>query len=108
MSRTVTIQAQQKWEFHFESRRTETSLLITLNDLGQHGWELVDVLYYKDIKGIMTWGAFLKRPSITPAGKPGEDSTIAARPAPSEPPKGKPSPPQGFDLEGDEFQLKTE
>lgn len=108
MSRTVVIRAQQKWEFCFESRRTETSLLITLNELGQQGWEVIDVLYYKDIKGIMTWGAFLKRPSIAPAGRPGEDSTIASRPAPSEPPKVKPPTPQGFDLEGDEFQLKTE
>ena len=80
MTRIVTIQAQQKWDFCFESRRTETSLLITLNELGQRGWEVVDVLYYKDIKGIMSWGAFLKRPSIAPAGKPGEDSAIAAKP----------------------------
>ena len=66
---------------------------------------------YKDIKGIMVWGALLKRPSLTPAGKSGEDSTLAARPAPSakpEQPAEKPSAPQEFDLDGAEFPLKTE
>jgi hypothetical protein len=108
MTRTVTIQAQQRWDYSFESRRTETSLLTTLNELGQHGWEAVDVLYYKDIKGIMAWGAFLKRPSSVPAGKPGEDSTIGARPAPGAPAGEKPAPLKGFDLDGDEFQVKKE
>jgi hypothetical protein len=108
MTRIVTVQAQQKWDVCFETRRTETSLLITMNELGQHGWELVDVLYYKDIKGIMAWGAFLKRPSIAPAGKPGEDSTIAAKPVAAAPAGAKPGPLQGFDLDGDEFQVKTE
>ena len=58
-------------------------------------------------------GALLKRPSITPAGKSGEDSTLAARPAPApiakpEQPAEKPSTPQDFDLDGDEFPLKTQ
>jgi len=111
MTRTVTVQAQQRWDYNFESRRTETSLLVALNDLGQQGWEAVDVLNYKDIKGVMVWGALLKRPSITPAGKSGEDSTLVARPAPSvkpEQPAEKPSPPQDFDLDGAEFPLKTQ
>jgi hypothetical protein len=111
VTRTVIVRAQQRWDYCFESRRTETSLLLTLNDLGQQGWEVVDVLYYKDIKGIMAWGAFLKRPSIAAAGKAGEDSTIAARPAPSGKPEQaaeKAPSPQGFDLNGDEFPVKTE
>ena len=108
MSRTVTVQAQQRWDYSFESRRTETSLLHTINDLGQQGWELVDALYYKDIKGIMCWGAFLKRPSVAQGAKPGEDSVVAARPAPSDQAKEKPAAPEGFDLDGDEFQVKTE
>jgi hypothetical protein len=108
MTRTVTIQAQQRWDYSFESRRTETSLLTTLNELGQHGWEVVDILYYKDIKGIMSWGAFLKRPSIAQAGKPGEDSAIGARPTPAAHAEEKPAPLKGFDLEGDEFQVKKE
>jgi hypothetical protein len=33
-----------------------------LNTLGQKGWEVVSVLYYKDAKGIMAWSGFLKRP----------------------------------------------
>ena len=56
MTRTVTVQAQQRWDYNFESRRTEASLLTALNDLGQQGWEVVNALYYKDIKGIMVWG----------------------------------------------------
>ena len=63
MTKVITVQSQQRWEYCFESRRTESALLIQFNELGQQGWELVDVLYYKDIKGAMAWTAFLKRPS---------------------------------------------
>jgi len=108
MTKIVTVQSQQKWEYGFESRRTETSLLAAINELGQQGWELVNTLCYKDIKGIIAWGAFLKRPSAGPVPPSGNHTSAASHPAPSSPPADKPGPLQGFDLSGDEFKLKTE
>ena len=67
--KTVVVQAQQRWDYCFETRKTENALLIALNKLGQEGWDLVEVLYYKDLKGIMTWTAFMKRPSLGPSAR---------------------------------------
>ncbi len=110
MTKIVTVQSQQKWDYFFESRRTETSLLLALNEYGQQGWELVDVLYFKDPKGIMAWGAFLKRPNAGQAPVPGQPPAASAH-APSGSPgqaEAKPGVLQGFDLSGDEFQIKSE
>jgi hypothetical protein len=109
MAKTVTIQAQQKWDYCSESRRTDTSLLIALNEQGQRGWELVNVLHHKDPKGETSWTAFLKRPSVGQAPAPvqasaGTSTTLLPSAQPLEPSAG----PQGFDLSGDAFQLKTE
>jgi hypothetical protein len=108
MTKTVTVQAQQRWEYCLETRRTESSLMNMLNELGQQGWELVNVLYYKDIKGIMSWTGFLKRPAASHAARPGEESCIVAKLAPPGPPGENPPSSNGFDLAGDEFQLKKE
>ena len=64
MTKIVTIQSQQRWDYCFEMRRTEASLLATLIELGQQGWELTDAMTYKDAKGVASWGAFLKRPAL--------------------------------------------
>ena len=108
MNKIVTVQSQQKWDYCFESRRTETSLLALLNELGQRGWELVDAINYKDAKGLATWGAFLKRPSTGQAIPPGQQMAAAAPATSTGPTENKPGPLHGFDLSGDEFQLKTE
>lgn len=119
MTKVVTIQAQQKWDYCFESRRTEASLVVVLNELGQQGWDLVEVLNYKDAKGIITWGAFLKRPNAGATatnGLPASASAASPAPAPPtatksafiNPSQEKHAPLQGFDLDGDEFQLKKE
>ncbi|MCC6126289.1 MAG: hypothetical protein IT426_15125 [Pirellulales bacterium] len=110
MTKTVTIQAQQKWEYGIENGRTENSLLVKLNDLGQQGWEAIEILYYKDIKSAMTWTAFLKRPSIgqSPKLDAGPASGLAAKPIPAEPTEEKSQAMKGFDLNGSEFPLKTE
>jgi hypothetical protein len=50
MTKVVTVQSQQRWEYCFEVRRTEAALLIQFNELGQHGWELVNAICYKDPK----------------------------------------------------------
>jgi len=109
MTRIVTVQSQQRWDYCFETRRTETSLLATLNELGQQGWELVDAMMYKDAKGIVSWGAFLKRPSVAQTIAPGQPAAAAAPSTPSsQAEKKNPGPLQGFDLSGDDFQLKTQ
>ncbi|MBN2578316.1 MAG: hypothetical protein JXB10_04930 [Pirellulales bacterium] len=108
MTKIVTVQAQQRWDYCLETRRTESSLLNVLNDLGQQGWDLVEVLYYKDIKGILSWTAFLKRPSTAHSPKPGEGSAVSATSSPSAGTGEKTDQPKGFDLSGDEFQLKEE
>jgi hypothetical protein len=108
MTKIVTVQSQQRWDYYFETRRTEASLVVILNELGQQGWELVTAMPYKDVKGIMSWGAFLKRPSVAQTTAPNHTSA-AATPSPAAgPAEEKPKPLQGFDLSGDEFQLKTE
>ncbi len=107
MTKTVVVHSQQRWEYCYEFRRTETSLVHTLNELGQQGWELVDVLYYKDMKGIMTWGAFMKRPSTGTAAVAGQAGAAATH-APAEQTDEKTAALQGFDLSGDEFPVKAD
>jgi hypothetical protein len=110
MTKTVTIQAQQKWEYFVETSRTENSLVVKLNDLGQQGWELVEILHYKDLKSAMVWTAFLKRPSTGQTPKLGTESAsgIAAKTMPTEPAEKPSNGMKGFNLEGKDFQLKTE
>jgi hypothetical protein len=105
--KTVTIQAQQRWDYCFETRKTETALLNALNRLGQEGWDLVEVLYYKDLKGIMTWTAFMKRPSLGQAPAPGQPAAAAAG-LPTARPLATPAETPGFDLDGEDFQVKPE
>jgi hypothetical protein len=108
MTKIVTVRSQQKWEYCFECRRTEASLVVLLNDLGQQGWELADAMTYKDAKGIVSWGAFLKRPSAgqtTVSAQPAAAGIAATRVSHVD---GKAAPLQGFDLSGDDFPLKAE
>jgi hypothetical protein len=55
--------APRTWEYMEISRKTETYLVGDLNELGKEGWELVDVLFRRDIKmgESWYWTAFLKR-----------------------------------------------
>ena len=110
MTKTVTIQAQQKWENCIGTSRTENSLLVKLNDLGQQGWELVEILHYKDMKSAMTWTAFLNRPSIGQTLKTdtGSASGIATKTMPPGQREEQSNGMKGFKLERNEFELKTE
>jgi hypothetical protein len=101
MTKIATVQAQQRWDYSFESRRTENALLIALGEAGQRGWELVNVVHHKDPKGETAWTAFLKRPNVGQSPAPGQPAAAASKPAEEAPPQ-----PPGFDLSGDEFQLK--
>ena len=108
MSKTVTIQAQQKWEYTLVTRKTETAMLIELNVLGQDGWEMVDMLFYKNLKGVMEWTAFLKRPCTgqTTVKQAAEKGPVVLQPtdapAKSEPTEG------GFDLGEEDFKFESE
>ncbi len=96
--------AVQKWEYLALTRKSENYLLNDLNLCGQEGWEVVSTTYYKDMKGAMVWTAFLKRPAV---GLPptklavGAGSVGASKPAAEEGGALK-----GFDLSGDEFEIK--
>jgi len=106
MTKTATIQAQQRWDYCLETRKTESSLLNTINGLGQQGWELVNVLYYKDIKGVMSWTAFLKRPSVGQA--PAATNQQTSNTMNPVKPESEKAALQGFDLSGDEFEIQKE
>ncbi|MCR4411434.1 MAG: hypothetical protein NUV77_03295 [Thermoguttaceae bacterium] len=106
MSKTPVVHAQQRWDYLYFTRKSEPSLYNELCTLGQEGWELVNTHYYKDAKGVMTWLAILKRPSV------GASPSSQARVQPSaetEPhPEAAAHEPQGFDLSGDIFDVKKE
>ena len=82
-------------------------LVGAINDLGQQSWELVQAICYKDPKAIVTWGAFLKRPSISQTVQPAQQAAATPHQAAAAPANDKASPHEGFDLSGNEFQLKT-
>jgi hypothetical protein len=65
MSDAAPAAAVSQWEYIELTRKTESYLLNDLNDLGRAGWELVTVLYHRDIKmgESWSWTAFLKRPT---------------------------------------------
>jgi hypothetical protein len=108
MSRIITIQAQQKWEYCYLTRKTEGPLLAEFNRLGQDGWELLDVLYYKDMKGVMNWTGFLKRPSNGPVpGASGQETVAAAAPQ-AEASRSQSPQHEGFDLGEEEFKLQPD
>jgi hypothetical protein len=115
MTKTVTVQAQQKWEYLGLTRKSVTYLVGEINVFGQEGWELVSVFYYKDMKGLWCWTGFLKRPctgqSSTPAGIEQAELPADEPPTTDQPPKKTEEPPassEGFDLGGDEFKIHSE
>ncbi|MGA2617007.1 MAG: hypothetical protein ABSF26_05300 [Thermoguttaceae bacterium] len=67
MTRTAVVQAQQRWEYSTLTRMTEGAIISELKLAGQEGWELVTMLYYKDLKGTMCWTAVMKRPNTGPS-----------------------------------------
>jgi len=112
MTKTAVVHSQQSWEYLAVTRRTETSLEKELNELGRSGWELVSVDHGKDLKGIVAWIAFVKRPAThqtveTSAREPVREADQAAPPEAE-----KAASPgvahEGFDLSGDEFAIKPE
>jgi hypothetical protein len=68
MTKTATVQAQQRWEYMEITRKTETYLINELNELGAAGWELVSASFHKETRAgagaEQVWTAFLKRPQV--------------------------------------------
>lgn len=109
MTKTATIQAQQKWEYMELTRKTETYLVDEMNDLGQQGWELVSTSHGKDRKGEWGWTAFLKRPFVPGGGGTEMTSAAATSRAPAEETRREPPDTESkFDLDGDEFEIAGE
>ena len=104
MTKIVTIHAQQKWEYTTLIRKTETSLLVELNAFGQEGWELINVLNYKDVKGTTSWIGFVKRPSTGLQPKPEAHSGPAVH-TPAQGDEAR-SDSRGFDMSDQDFDLK--
>ena len=91
MTKTATVQAQQRWEYMELTRKTEAYLVNELNELGAVGWELVSSSFHPDTRAgagrTPVWTAFLKRPH---AGNAPSVSTEEKAASPAPPPANKP------------------
>ncbi len=93
MSRTATVQAQQRWEYMEITRKTEGYLINDMNEFGDLGWDVVSITFHKAAKSSlgesMVWTAFMKRPHVlqpheaaaTPDATPQAAPQAAAEPA---------------------------
>lgn len=107
MTKTVTVHAQQKWEYRTVVKHTENALLTELNEVGRAGWELVSASFNKDLKGIWAWTAVLKRPLAQQAGAAASAAEEAVRSEPQAETKAAEPALKGFDLDGDIFDIKA-
>jgi len=64
MTRTVTVQSQQKWEYsHVSDSLGITAVLKKINEAGEEGWELVSLMNIEKAGvGVSIIHAVLKRP----------------------------------------------
>jgi len=99
MSDAAPAAAVSQWEYLELTRKTESYLLSDLNDLGKAGWELVTILYHRDIKmgESWSWTAFLKRPT---AGQPQTGAAVGRTAALEPEPCLQPA-----DVEGEVFEI---
>jgi hypothetical protein len=105
--KTAVVQAQQKWETKAITRKTDSVLAEEMNELGEHGWEMVTAFYYKDAQGNMTWTAFLKRPKIPQAAKgPSHAAAAESQGQAAGRPEEEAAQAAGFDLSGEVFDVK--
>jgi hypothetical protein len=90
-----------QWEYCFVTRKSENAFLIEINSIGAKGWELISVLYYKDMKSVMCWTGFFKRPCGQTQLDGLESSAQAVRSA-----AGATAAGDGFDLSDADFGLE--
>jgi hypothetical protein len=106
-----------QWEYRMLVKQTDRQMLLELNQIGHDGWEAIALSYDKDLKGVMNWTCWLKRPCVArPAAPPAAAAPVAADPsatpaaAPGAAPAAEPAPgpnqPPGFDLSDGDFGLK--
>ncbi len=73
--------SQIKWEYQSLTRVSDAALIEALNEAGRESWELVSAAHYRDVGGVMTWTAILKRPLGEASGRPGgKEAMVAASP----------------------------
>jgi hypothetical protein len=109
MTKTATVHAQQKWEYMESTRKSEAYLLQELNQIGQEGWELVNILQAKDRKGEMSWIAFLKRPYVPGAAPPQREAAAAPAQASEEKPEAEPADAgEDFDFDEEDFKFQED
>ena len=99
----VAAQAPPKWEYRFLVKQTDRQMLLELNHIGRDGWEAIALSYDKDLKGVMNWTCWLKRPSGA-WSEAGAKAVTASADATTE--TRKPGDVPGFDLPDGDFELK--
>ncbi len=108
MVKTATVHAQQKWEYFCLTRKTEAYLVKELNPLGQEGWELVSVVYGRNVKNEPAWIAFLRRPYTGQGAPAAAQAGAAAAGQPENPAARFGKIDVSDESEGDEFELHEE
>lgn len=98
------------WEYRLMVKQTDRQMLLELNQFGQQGWEAITMSYDKDLKGVMQWTCWLKRPAGV-AAEPAQatvaaPATVATPAMATHDTAGGPKQPDGFDLSDGDFGLK--
>ena len=93
-----------KWEYRFLVKQTDRQMLLELTHIGQEGWEAIALSYDKDLKGVMNWTCWLKRPGGVAAEE--THATVARPAAATHDTVEGPKQPLGFDLSDGDFGLK--
>lgn len=115
----LTAHTPPKWEYRLLIKQTDRQMLLDLNQFGREGWEALALSYDKDLKGVMMWTGWLKRPvgvwseSAAPAAPAAAAGPVAAAPADgSATPSAEVAEPRkpgdiaGFDLPDGDFDFK--
>lgn len=98
---------QMTWEYSSLTRVSETALVEGLNEIGREGWELVSAAQYRDVRGMLTWTAILKRPATGQAAVPLEREAAAA-PMAAPPPAASPQAPASAQTVGEDADFEMD
>jgi hypothetical protein len=104
-----------QWEYRLLVKQTDRQMFLELIQFGREGWEAFNLTYDKDLKGVMNWTCWLKRPigvwsesdTATAATVTSTLNATASMPDSSEAPQPpKPETAAGFDLPDGDFELR--
>jgi hypothetical protein len=104
-----------KWEYRLVVKQTDRQMFLELNQFGREGWEAINLSYDKDLKGVMNWTCWLKRPlgvwsdseGVAAASVTSMLNATASMPNSSEAPEApKTETVAGFDLPEGDFELR--